>query len=73
MPLDRFVLLIIVVLAAAAATIWIGAVLLTGWQVSPVAALAVAIPTGLVAYIIARVIADRLGNREDDHYDRIEK
>ena len=73
MPLDRFVLLLIIVLAAAGATVWIGAVLLAGWQVSPLAALVVAIPTGLVAYIVARVIAERLGSREDDHYDRIEK
>ena len=30
------------------------------------------IPLALVAYIGWRVIADRLGNREDDHYDRME-
>ena len=73
MPLERLVLILIIVIAAAAATVWIGGVLFVGLGVSPAAGLAIALPTALIGYVIVRVIADRVGNKEDDHYDRIEK
>lgn len=73
MPLERFVLLLIVVIAAAGATIWIGWLLLVSFGVSLWAGVAFAVPTALIAYIIARVIGERLSNKEDDHYDGIEK
>ncbi|SMY07891.1 hypothetical protein [Flavimaricola marinus] len=72
MPLERLMLILVIVVAAAGATIWVGSILVAS-TVSPGGALAIAIPTALVAYIIWRVIAERLGNDEDDHYDRIEK
>jgi len=31
------------------------------------------LPVALVVWLVWRVIADRLANREDDHYDQIEK
>ncbi len=73
MPLDRLVLLVLIVLAAAGATIWVGWLFLVTFGVSPMVGLGFAIPTALVAYILWRVIADRIGDAEDDHYDRIEK
>jgi len=39
----------------------------------PVAGWLMFIPAMLVGYVVWRVIADRLGNSEDDHYDSIEK
>lgn len=73
MPLDKFVLMLVVVIAAAGATIWIGGLLMVTWGVSPWAGAAFAVPSALVAYVVVRVIRDRLGNAEDDHYDGIEK
>ena len=73
MPLDRLVLILVCVFAAAFVTVWVGAALLASLQVSPVVALVVLIPIALVGYILWRVIADRAGNSEDDHYDRIER
>jgi hypothetical protein len=42
-------------------------------MISPGLGLAVTIPLGLIAFVVWRVIADRLRNREDDHYDHLEK
>jgi membrane protein implicated in regulation of membrane protease activity len=72
MPLDRFVLMIVIVIAAAGATIWLGTLLAASMQISG-AGWIVMVPVTLVAYVVWRVISDRLRNSEDDHYDRIEK
>lgn len=69
MPIDRFVLILVIVVVAAAATIWIAA-LLTASFAFPGGFLLL-IPASLVAYVIVRVIAERMRNREDDHYDRM--
>jgi len=73
MPLDRLVLILVCVAAAAGVTIWIAQLVFVAIGLSPVAALAIGAPTALVLYIAVRIIADRVGNAEDDHYDGIEK
>ncbi|WP_371154343.1 hypothetical protein [Jannaschia sp. 2305UL9-9] len=70
MPIDRFVLILVIVLAAAGATVWLAAIVATSITV-PLGWLAL-IPAVLAALIGWRVISDRLRNREDDHYDRME-
>lgn len=72
MPLDRFVLIVVIVIAAAAITVWGAALLLGAFSLGPVGGLIV-LPLSLIAYVIWRVVSDRLNSREDDHYDRIEK
>jgi membrane protein implicated in regulation of membrane protease activity len=72
MPLDRLVLLIVIVIAASGATIWLGTLLVAATQMSNAGWLVI-VPVTLVAYVLWRVIADRLENKDDDHYDRIEK
>lgn len=70
MPLDKLVLILVCVIAAAAATIWLGTLLAAavnlpfGWLVL--------VPAALVAYVVFRVIAERVGNAEDDHYDKMD-
>ncbi len=71
MPLDKLVLILVCVIVAAGATVWLGVLLLAAVQV-PFAGLAL-IPAVLVAYVVFRVIAQRVGNAEEDHYDRMEK
>lgn len=70
MPLDRLVLIIVIVLTAAGATLWLGAWLAATW-ITPLA-WGVALPICLIAYILFRVISDRVSSAEDDHYDRME-
>ncbi|PRY94977.1 hypothetical protein BCF33_0588 [Hasllibacter halocynthiae] len=69
MPLDRLVLILVIVIAAAGATVWLGALLVTAGMV-PYGWLTL-IPVGLVAYLLWRVVSDRLS--EKGGYDRIEK
>ncbi len=69
MPLDRLVLILVIVLAAAGGTIWVAMLLFSTSQISPLAGVLIAL--GL--YVVWRVISERLSNREDDHYDQIEK
>ena len=70
MPIDKLVLILVCVIAAAAATLWIGAIVLAAFQI-PLAGIAL-IPALLVGYVLWRVLAERLGNDEEDHYDGIE-
>ncbi len=71
MPLDKLMLILVLVILSAGFTILVAAVIQTslaypvGW--------AIAIPIALVAYVVARVVLQRLGNRDDDHYDRIDR
>ncbi|MGR3363534.1 MAG: hypothetical protein ACU0CY_05070 [Maritimibacter harenae] len=71
MPLDRFVLILVVVIAAAGVTVALGTWIAA--SVSVPLGWASVIPVVLVLYIAWRVVAERLSNRDDDHYDRIEK
>ncbi|QYX55666.1 hypothetical protein K1T73_11260 [Roseovarius sp. SCSIO 43702] len=70
MPLDRIVLIIVCVTAAAGATVWLATLLIAaielpfGWVVL--------IPAALVGYVVFRVIAERVGNAEEDHYDNMD-
>lgn len=70
MPLDRLLLIVFVALAAAGATIWLAAIVSVSLTL-PFGALAL-LPALVVGYVAWRVIADRLRNAEDDHYDRME-
>ncbi|MEM9425562.1 MAG: hypothetical protein AAGA06_02570 [Pseudomonadota bacterium] len=70
MPLDKFVLIIVVVLAAAGATVWIAGVIAAAINL-PFGWLGL-IPAVLVGYVAYRVIAERVGNAEEDHYDNME-
>ncbi|ABV92814.1 hypothetical protein Dshi_1072 [Dinoroseobacter shibae DFL 12 = DSM 16493] len=72
MPLDRFVLMLVIVVVAAGVTVFVASTVL-GAMLSPGLGLAVMIPLGLIAFVVWRVISDRIGNREDDHYDHLEK
>lgn len=72
MPLDRFVLILVLIIGVALVTVWLGALLLGALQLGAWGGI-VLIPVILIAYVVWRVVADRLKSREDDHYDRIEK
>ena len=72
MPLDKFVLILVAVIAAAGATVWVATTLLAAASVPALGWLTL-IPVVLAAYVAWRVIADRVGSAEDDHYDGIEK
>ena len=71
MPLDRFVLMLVIVVAAAAATVWVGTLIAASLSL-PFGWLAI-VPAALVAYVLWRVIADRVGNEEEDRYDGVER
>ena len=71
MPLDRLVLIIVCVIAAAAATVWLGTLIAASVSV-PFGWLTL-IPGALIAYIAWRVIAERVGNEEEDRYDNVER
>ena len=67
MKLDTLVLIVVCVLAGSAVTLWLSMLLLAALSV-PFAGLAL-LPAALVGYILYRVIAERVGNAEEDHYD----
>ncbi|NRA99265.1 MAG: hypothetical protein HRU32_05490 [Rhodobacteraceae bacterium] len=72
MPLDRFVLILVIVLAAGAVTVWLGWLLMAAVAIPDYGWL-IFVPVALVAVVAARVVIDRIRNKDDNHYDRIEK
>ncbi len=70
MPIDKLVLILVVVIAAAGATIWLGIMIAAAIQV-PFGWL-ILIPAALIGYIVFRVLAERIGNAEEDHYDKMD-
>lgn len=72
MPLDRFVLIIVAVIAAAGLTVYVGMTLSAAATIPPLL-LAVVPLLGVAAYILVRVIRERMINKEDDYYDSIER
>ena len=72
MPLDRFVLILVIVLAAGAVTVWLGWLLMAAVAIPDYGWL-IFVPVALVAAVAARVVIDRIRNKDDNHYDRIEK
>lgn len=70
MPLDRLVLILVCVIASAAVTVWVSVLVLASLSV-PFGFVAL-IPASLVAYVVFRVIAERAGNKTDDHYDKMD-
>ncbi|WP_102109284.1 hypothetical protein [Oceaniglobus roseus] len=71
MPLDRFVLILVIVFAAAGLSVWIATAIAAATTAPGLWFLAV--PVVLAVAVLWRVIAQRLNNPEDDHYDTIEK
>lgn len=71
MPLDKLILILVIVISAAAATVYVASLLLV--SVNLPGGFFLLIPTALVGYVVFRVISERVNNKEDDHYDNIEK
>ncbi|WP_341365992.1 hypothetical protein [Yoonia sp. BS5-3] len=72
MPLDKFVLIIVTVIGGAALTVYVGLALVASMQLPPLLGFGICSVIALGAYVFWRVIAERVGNEEDDHYDRFE-
>ncbi len=72
MPLDRLILILVVVIAAAGVTVWGMAALFASFSLNPIAGIAVASVLALGAYIMIRVVSERMNNTDDDHYDNME-
>jgi len=70
MKLDTLVLIVVAVLCGAVALVWVAGILVLSFTV-PFGFLAL-IPAALVAYIAYRVLAERVGSAEEDHYDDME-
>ena len=70
MKLETLVLIVVCVLAGMAVTFWLMMLLLAGLAVPQV--LLALIPAVFVGYVIYRVVRERVGNAEEDHYDRMD-
>lgn len=71
MPLDKFVLILVIVIGAAGLTVWVATLASAALQMQ--VGWLVLVPAALIFYVGFRVVADRLSNKDDDHYDGIEK
>jgi len=69
MPLEKLILLVVVVIGTAAVSVWGAAALSTGFGFSPVAGMAMLSVLALGAYIVFRIISERLNDKDDDYYD----
>ena len=72
MPLDRIMLYMVGALALFAAILYGVALVIGAVSFGPLGIL-ILIPAGIAVYIVQRIIRERLGNREDDYYDSIDR
>ncbi|MEM7177624.1 MAG: hypothetical protein AAGD47_09895 [Pseudomonadota bacterium] len=72
MPLDKIVLYMVGGVAALAAVAYAIALLIGAVEMGLYGIL-VLIPAGIVIYVVQRIIRERIENREDDYYDKIER
>lgn len=70
MPLDKLVLILFCVVTGLGLAVWL-AFILAAVIAAPVLFLLL-IPIAVACYILYRVIAERVGNKEDDYYDRMD-
>ena len=68
MPIDKLALILTII----AVVIWAGVMLVGLVASGPVGWLALLVLAPVV-YVVGIVISQRLNNREDDHYDTIER
>ena len=72
MTLDRIAFILVAIAAVIIAIVWlVGGVIMIGQD--PISAWLILVPLGIISFFIIWLIVERLGNKEDDHYDRIEK
>ena len=69
MAVDKVALIFVIVAALIYGGVWLGGLIV----ISGPFAIIVLIPVCAVAYIFGRVISQRLKNKEDSHYDSIER
>lgn len=72
MPMEKLLLILVIVIAAAGATVFLGAWLSASGAL-PALGLATAVPIALMAYVLVRVIRDRLRDAAHDPYDKVSK
>jgi len=71
MPLDRIILIAVAIVAAGCAVAMIAATLVGALALWPAGVL-IPVPLAFVAYVVWRIIAERLRDPTDRRYDRIE-
>ena len=72
MPLDKLILILFCVMTGAGVTIWLVTLILASAIVHPALAFAPLSVAALGAYILVRVLGERVNNPEEDHYDKMD-
>lgn len=70
MKLDTFALWVMIVAIGIWGLVYGGALVFAAGSVSPVLAGLALLAAAPFAYLLVRVVRDRLSNAEDDHYER---
>ncbi len=70
MALDKLVLIVFLVAGSFAVAVWLGALILAALSV-PFMWIAL-IPAAFVGYVVYRVIAERLSDPTENHYDKMD-
>lgn len=73
MSLDRLMLIVAVIFGGILALTWATGIVGVAAHINPLLGLVGLGAVAFVAYIAYRVVAERLGNADDDKYDRVEK
>ncbi len=68
MPIDKLALILTIL----AVILW-GIGMLIGIVAAGPVGLLILVPVAIAAYVFGVVISQRLNNREDDHYDKVER
>ena len=72
MPLDRIMLILVCVVGAIMFGAWTFGALFAAQSVHPALTLAIILIVGFVVYVLWRLLAERLNNPDEDHYDNMD-
>ena len=72
MPLDRIMLILVCVAGAIMFGAWTTGALFVAQSVHPALTLTIILIVGFVVYVLWRLLAERLNNPDEDHYDNMD-
>ena len=72
MPLDRIMLILACIAGALVLCFWAFGAVFAAQAIHPALTILIVLVIGFVVYVIWRLLAERLNNTDEDHYDNMD-
>ncbi|MBT8410983.1 MAG: hypothetical protein KJP02_04200 [Octadecabacter sp.] len=72
MPLERLALILFCVVTFAGVGLWLASLVVVSSAMHPLLAILPLTAAAFAAYFVIRIVAERVNNPDEDHYDKME-